>query len=52
LDKRVFQPRPVALGIVNEPYTEVLTGLQPGERIAAGGSHVLKAEVVRQRLGR
>ncbi|HET6880885.1 MAG TPA: efflux RND transporter periplasmic adaptor subunit [Pirellulales bacterium] len=49
-DERVFQPRPVELGIVNGPYTEVLTGLRPGDEVAAGGSHVLKAEVVKQRL--
>lgn len=46
----VFQPRPVEVGIVNDAYTEVLTGLKPGDRIAAGGSHVLKAEVVKKRL--
>ncbi|MGH7137841.1 MAG: efflux RND transporter periplasmic adaptor subunit, partial [Pirellulales bacterium] len=46
----VFQPRPVELGIVNGAYSEVLTCLQPGDRVAAGGSHVLKAEVVKQRL--
>lgn len=49
-DERVFQPRPVKLGIVTDAYTEVLTGLQPGDRIAAAGSHVLKAEVVKKRL--
>ncbi|HEX7379118.1 MAG TPA: efflux RND transporter periplasmic adaptor subunit [Pirellulales bacterium] len=49
-DERVFQPRPVELGIVNDVYAEVLTGLKPGDRIAAAGSHVLKAEVVKKRL--
>jgi cobalt-zinc-cadmium efflux system membrane fusion protein len=49
-NERVFQPRPVELGIVNDLYTEVLTGLKPGDRIAAAGSHVLKAEVVKKRL--
>jgi membrane fusion protein, heavy metal efflux system len=47
---RAFQPRSVEPGIVNGAFTEILTGLRPGEKVAAGGSHVLKAEIVKQRL--
>lgn len=50
VNDRVFQPKQVELGIVNDSYTEVLTGLKPGDPIAAAGSHVLKSEILKQRL--
>lgn len=47
----VFQPRKVRLGMKSGGYTEVLAGVAPGEVIAAAGSHVLKAEILKSALG-
>jgi len=40
-----FAPRAVSLGRQGEFMVEVLAGLEPGERYAAGGSFLLKAEL-------
>lgn len=48
--KQTFQPRVVELGMTDEEYTEVLSGISPGEMVAAAGSHVLKAEILKTRL--
>ena len=50
VSERTFEPRPVTLGISGPRYTEVITGVSPGEVIAAKGSHVLKAEILKDRL--
>jgi membrane fusion protein, heavy metal efflux system len=50
INERTFEPRVVRLGISGLNFTEVLTGVSPGEVIAAQGSHVLKAEVLKDRL--
>ena len=41
---------PVELGITRRNVVEVLSGLEPGVKIATTGSHLLKSEVVRSRL--
>jgi cobalt-zinc-cadmium efflux system membrane fusion protein len=46
-----FQPRRVEVGIRSEGSAEIRHGLQSGERIAVSGSHVLKAEMFKDRLG-
>jgi len=48
--ERTFQPRPVQLGMTDDDHTEVLSGLALGETVAAAGSHVLKAEILKTRL--
>lgn len=50
VSERTFEPRPVTLGVSGARYTEVITGVSPGEVIAAKGSHVLKAEILKDRL--
>jgi cobalt-zinc-cadmium efflux system membrane fusion protein len=40
-----FEPRPVSLGRQGEALVEALSGLAPGERYAARGSFLLKAEL-------
>ena len=48
--ERTFQPRVVELGITDDDYTEILSGVSAGEIVAAAGSHVLKAEILKTRL--
>jgi membrane fusion protein, heavy metal efflux system len=42
-----FQKRQVALGRSDEQWTEVLSGLRPGDMIAASNTFVLKAEMLK-----
>jgi membrane fusion protein, heavy metal efflux system len=42
-----FQKRQVALGRSDEQWTEVLSGLRPGDVIAASNTFVLKAELLK-----
>jgi multidrug efflux pump subunit AcrA (membrane-fusion protein) len=48
--EQAFQPRIVELGLTDNDYTEVLGGVALGETVAAAGSHVLKAEILKTRL--
>ncbi len=48
---KVFHVRTVRLGTKNEKYTEVLAGVLPGEVVAAKGSDVLRAEMLKNNLG-
>jgi cobalt-zinc-cadmium efflux system membrane fusion protein len=41
-----FEPRVVTLGIFDGEYHEILSGLEPGERIATGGVFLLKSTLV------
>ncbi len=50
LDDTTFEVRPVELGITRRNVVEILSGLEPGVKIATTGSHLLKSEVVRSRL--
>ncbi len=40
-----YEPRPVTLGLSDETFTEVLTGLDPGDRYVARNSFIVKAEL-------
>lgn len=51
LGEGIFQTRKVRLGIRSGPVTEVLVGVIPGEVVATTGSHVLKSEILKSRLG-
>lgn len=42
-----FEKRPVALGRNDDRFTEVVSGLQPGEMIAATNTFLLKAEFMK-----
>lgn len=42
-DGEFFRPRNVETGVLNSGFREIRHGLKPGERVAANGSHVLKA---------
>jgi cobalt-zinc-cadmium efflux system membrane fusion protein len=51
LTDEVFQTRKVRLGVRSGGLTEVTAGLLPGEVVATEGSAVLKAEILKSRLG-
>jgi len=48
---KVFHVRSVRLGASNDEYTEVISGVLPGEIIATAGSDVLKAQLLKNNLG-
>lgn len=48
---KVFHVRSVRLGASNDNYTEVISGVLPGEVIATAGSDVLKAQLLKNNLG-
>jgi cobalt-zinc-cadmium efflux system membrane fusion protein len=45
-----FQVRPVKPGLRDRYYVE-LDGVSPGERVVTTGSHVLKSELLKERIG-
>lgn len=47
----IFQTRKVQIGTRDLAYTEVLGGVLPGEVVVTAGSHVLKSEILKSRLG-
>lgn len=47
----IFQTRKVRLGAKDAAYTEVLAGVLPGEILVTAGSHVLKSEIQKSKLG-
>lgn len=47
----IFQTRKVRLGARDSHYTEVFAGLLPGEVVTTAGSHVLKSEILKSKLG-
>ena len=49
LSDTVFEVRPVTPGIREGNFTQV-TGLEPGERVATVGSHVLKSELLKEKI--
>jgi len=51
LTDEIFQTRKVRLGTRNRGYTEVLVGVLPGEVIVTTGSHVLKSDILKSKLG-
>jgi cobalt-zinc-cadmium efflux system membrane fusion protein len=48
-DGRTFEARPVRLGIRDDSDWEAVEGLRPGEVVVTIGSHVLQAEINRNR---
>jgi cobalt-zinc-cadmium efflux system membrane fusion protein len=51
LADEIFQTRKVRLGAKDQAYTEVLGGVLPGEVVVTAGSHVLKSEILKSKLG-
>lgn len=51
LTDEVFQTRKVRLGARSGAFTEVLVGVLPGEVVATTGSHVLKSDLLKSKLG-
>jgi cobalt-zinc-cadmium efflux system membrane fusion protein len=47
----VFRPRVVRRGVSAGGYTEILSGVQPGELVATVGSHALKSEMLKHLIG-
>jgi len=48
---KVFHIRTVRMGARNEKFTEIIAGVLPGEVVAAKGSDVLRAELLKNNLG-
>lgn len=48
---QIFQPRKVVVGVRQRDHTEIRVGLAEGEVVATSGSHVLKSDVLKSRLG-
>jgi cobalt-zinc-cadmium efflux system membrane fusion protein len=46
-----YEVRRVTLGVRSGETVEVETGLAPGEPVAVTGSHVLKSELLKDRIG-
>jgi cobalt-zinc-cadmium efflux system membrane fusion protein len=46
-----FQPVRVKLGPIHDKFTEIVSGIQAGQRIATAGSHVLLSEMLKSRIG-
>lgn len=51
LTDEIFQTRKVRLGARAGGFTEILVGVVPGEVVATRGSHVLKADILKSKLG-
>ena len=47
-----FQPRVVQTGIRDDRCTEILSGVSPDETVVTTGSHVLKTELLKDRVGK
>jgi cobalt-zinc-cadmium efflux system membrane fusion protein len=50
VSETVFHVRPVQLGLVDGGFTEV-DGLRPGDIVVTTGGHVLKSELLKERIG-
>jgi cobalt-zinc-cadmium efflux system membrane fusion protein len=46
-----FQPVRVKLGTIHDTFTEIVSGVQAGQTIAAAGSHVILSEMLKSRIG-
>lgn len=49
-DEKSFEVRRVRLGTSRDGYTEVLDGVAAGEKVVTAGSHLLKSEIVQERI--
>lgn len=47
----IFQTRKVRIGTKVNGFTEILSGVVPGEIVASAGSYVLRSDILRNRLG-
>ena len=47
-DDWILEAQPVAIGTMLDHFTEILTGLEEGDRVVADGSHMLKSELSRR----
>lgn len=43
---REYYPRDVIIGLSVEPWVEITSGLEPGERVVTSGAAILKAELI------
>jgi cobalt-zinc-cadmium efflux system membrane fusion protein len=50
LSETSFQVRPVKPGLVDGGFTQV-DGVQPGEKVVTTGGHILKSELLKERIG-
>ena len=46
-----YVPKEVTLGAKQDGYTQVLEGVQPGDEVVTTGSHVLRSEMLKERIG-
>ena len=51
LTDEVFQTRKVRIGAKSGGLTEILIGVLPGEVVVTSGSHVLKSDILKSKLG-
>lgn len=51
LDETTFQARRVEIGGRQKELVEILAGVQPGETVVTTGSHALKSELFKGRIG-
>jgi cobalt-zinc-cadmium efflux system membrane fusion protein len=47
---QTFQKRPVRLGIQDGEFTEIVSGVQPDEAVVTTGSHVLKSQLLKDKI--
>jgi Cu(I)/Ag(I) efflux system membrane fusion protein len=47
----VFLPREVKLGVRQDGYSQILSGVRPGEEVVTTGSHVLNSVRLKHRIG-
>jgi cobalt-zinc-cadmium efflux system membrane fusion protein len=45
-----YLPKQVKLGVKQDGYTQVLEGVQPGDEVVTTGSHVLRSEMLKERI--
>jgi cobalt-zinc-cadmium efflux system membrane fusion protein len=50
VDAQTFEARKVMPGVAADDFTELISGIAPGEQVIQQGSHVLKSELLRTRL--
>lgn len=51
LNDEIFQTRKVRVGVRSGGFAEVLAGVSAGEVVVTTGSHVLKADILKSKLG-
>ena len=46
-----FEKRPIQLGIREGEFTEVVSGIEPDDAVVTTGSHVLKSQLLKDKIG-